>query len=90
MKNNRNKENKTMTRTKTGLREKINFEQLANLLLDDAIEMSGIENTCRMLLDAGFKKRELYYLGFDADVIEEAEKINKKERKEYEELQRRE
>jgi hypothetical protein len=77
-----------MTRTKTGLREKINYEQLANLLLDDAIEMSGIENTCRMLLNAGFNKRELYYLGFETESIEEAEKIIKKEKKEYEELQR--
>jgi hypothetical protein len=76
-----------MARTNTGLNEKINYEELANLLLDDAIEMSGIESTCRMLLNAGYKKRELYYLGFDTDVIEEAEKMIKKEREEYEQLQ---
>jgi hypothetical protein len=76
-----------MARTNTGLREKINYEELANLLLDEVIEMYGIEDACRMLLNAGYKKRELYYLGFETESIEAAEETIKKERKEYEQLQ---
>jgi hypothetical protein len=63
-----------MKRNKTGLREKINFEELANLLLDDVCETNGIAETCYMLLSAGYLKRELYYLGFDEEVIDDAQK----------------
>jgi hypothetical protein len=72
-----------MKRTNTGLREQINYEQLANMLLDDMIELRGLNDTCYMLLLNGYKKRELYYLGFDKEVIDDAHKRLKKEEREY-------
>jgi hypothetical protein len=75
-----------MKRNKTGLREKINFEELANLLLDDTCEMNGIAETCYMLLSAGYLKRELYYLGFDEEVIDDAQKRVEMEKSNNEKL----
>jgi hypothetical protein len=68
-----------MARKNTGLREKIDYEKLANLLLDDAVEMNGIGETCYMMLNAGYTKRQLYYLGFDEEVIDDAQERIKRE-----------
>lgn len=68
--------------------KEIKWEQLANMLLDQAIETFGIFETCKSLLDSGYTARQLYYLGFERETIKEVKAVLVSERKQYEELQK--
>lgn len=60
-------------------KRKLNYEQLANLLLNYILEnlnMDGLE-IVELLLEGGFTNDDLFKLGFDNDDIELAqERIN--------------
>ena len=81
-----------MPKTKTAdwsIGRDINWENLANMLLDQAIEMYGIFETCKSLFDSGYTTRQLYYLGFEKETIKEVKAVLVCERKQYKELQKR-
>lgn len=59
--------------------EKINWEELAQILLEDKITMRGVYDTIRFLLDCGYSMDDLIELGFSEDDIihcEEEDGIN--------------
>ena len=56
----------------------VDFEQLANALIDYIIDLSGIENACVYLMYQDFTNDQLELMGFDVETIEIArEKIQK-------------
>lgn len=51
--------------------KKINWEEMANYLLDSLIDVTSIEEVARTLFDAGYSPETLEYLGFDDETIAE-------------------
>ena len=49
--------------------EKINWEELAQTLLEDKITTRGVYDTIRFLLDCGYSMDDLIELGFSEDDI---------------------
>lgn len=49
--------------------EKINWEELAQILLEDKITTRGVYDTIRFLLDCGYSMDDLIELGFSEDDI---------------------
>lgn len=47
----------------------VNYEQLANILLDKVCNHEGIFETVGFLFDIGYTREELLELGFDNDTI---------------------
>ena len=47
----------------------INFEMLANYLIDRNIEIHSIEDTIYTLIDYGLTKEQIESFGFDRDTI---------------------
>jgi hypothetical protein len=47
----------------------INFEMLANYLIDRNIEIHSIEDTIYTLIDYGLTKEQIESFGFDRDII---------------------
>ena len=50
----------------------VDFEKLANALIDYIIDLSGLENTCVYLMFQGFTNEQLELIGFDIETIEKA------------------
>ena len=48
----------------------VDFEQLANALIDYIIDLSGIENACVYLMYQDFTNEQLELMGFDIETIE--------------------
>jgi hypothetical protein len=47
----------------------INWEQLANYLIDRNIEIHSVEDTIYTLIDYGLTKEQIEFFGFDIDTI---------------------
>lgn len=50
----------------------INFEELADFLLDHLLESHGVVECALVLRHGGYESDDLYELGFDDDVVEES------------------
>lgn len=73
------------------MKPKVDWEQMANLLLDYVIDFLSPNEVAQILFDAGYSPETLEYLGFDEDTIaeivaEDEEKLDDTMDRQYQEL----
>lgn len=51
----------------------IDFEQLANVLIDYIIDLSSVEEACVYLMYQDFTNEQLELMGFDKEIIDTAQ-----------------
>ena len=57
--------------------KKIDFELLFNSLLDDTIEINGLQETVARLIETDLDDEQLLYLGFEQDSIDSGKDLVK-------------
>ena len=56
---------------------KIDFELLFNSLLDETLEINGLQETVARLIEMDLDDEQLLYLGFELDTIESGKELVK-------------